>query len=197
MLKLKNVKPEIRIIGWDDAPFASGGGRTLAVGVVCRGGCRMDGVMTTSIEVNGNDATAKLADAVNLSRHRDQARVIMLDGVTMGGFNVVNIKRLSSLTGMPVIAVIDRMPSMAGIRKAIMKFPDGNEKMKAIKAAGKVREMKIKRNDGSRGKMYYQASGTDAGTAVRLIRASAVFSDSPEPLRLAHLICAGFREVKT
>lgn len=76
----------------------------LIVGVVFRGGCWLDGVRRTSVEVDGFDAVDKIATMILASPHKKQLRVIMLDGVTFAGFNVVDIRALNVKTRLPVIA---------------------------------------------------------------------------------------------
>ena len=50
--------------------------------------------------IDGLDATQKLADMINGSPHRHQLRLVMLNGVTFAGFNIVDIKKLYALTGL-------------------------------------------------------------------------------------------------
>ena len=66
----------------------------------------MDGVISTHITIDGNDATDSLIEMVNKSRHQDQLGVIMLDGITFGGFNIVDIKKVFQETGVPVIVIM-------------------------------------------------------------------------------------------
>ena len=56
----------------------------------------VDSVLRTYIDGDGIDATEKIVEMVNNSRNLDQLGVIMLDGITFGGFNLVNIKRYTS-----------------------------------------------------------------------------------------------------
>ena len=100
------IKPEIRILGVDDGKFTPHTkGNVLIVGVVLRGGCWLDGVMHTTIAIDGLDATENIASMINNSPHRRQLRLVMLNGVTFGGFNIADIKRLNALTKLPVYGV--------------------------------------------------------------------------------------------
>jgi hypothetical protein len=191
---LRTIKPEIRIIGWDDAPFAFRDKVTLVAGVVCRGGTQIDGVITTRIAKDGLDATDKISDAINASSHKDQLSVIMLDGITFGGFNIVDIKRLREKTGIPVIVVIRDEPDMKAIKKALLKFPDSEKRWKLIEKAGEIRSLDV-RNKVLKGTrtIYYQKAGLDEQACERIINLTAVNSAVPEPVRLAHIICSGIR----
>ena len=94
--KFRVIKPEIRILGVDDGRFVPHTkGEVIVVGVVFRGGCSLDGVMHTHVAIDGFDATEQLASMINSSPHCKQLRLIMLNGITLGGFNVVDIKKLN------------------------------------------------------------------------------------------------------
>ncbi len=95
------IKQEIRVLGIDDGKFIPHTkGDALIVGVVFRGGCSIDGVMHTKVSIDGLDATQKLADMINGSPHRHQLRLVMLNGVTLAGFNIVDINKLSCPHGI-------------------------------------------------------------------------------------------------
>ena len=188
------VKKEIRIIGWDDAPFTFKDKHTLLMGVICRGGIQIDGVITTKICVDGTDATEKITKAINKSRHKEQLRIIMLDGVTFGGFNVVDINRLHEKTKLPVIVVIRDKPNMRNIRKSLSKFSDSEKRWELIEKAGEVRRFEVK-NKVLKGRktIYYQNAGINEYTSERIINLTSVNSLIPEPVRVAHLICSGMK----
>lgn len=191
---LKTIKPEIRIIGWDDTPFTFKDKYTLLLGVVCRGGIQIDGVLTTKIRVDGNDATEKIAKAINNSNHKEQLRVIMLDGITFGGFNIVDINKLHEKTGLPVIVVIKDKPDMKAIKKSLSKFNDTEERWKLIEKAGKVRKFEVKNKVlTGRKTIYYQRCGINEYMSEKIINITSVNSVVPEPVRTAHLICSGLK----
>jgi len=103
---MRSVKREIRIVGFDDGPFIPRTkGRVPVVGVVFRGGDYLDGAFKTEVSIDGMDATKILIKLLNKSRHKKQLRIIMLKGITFGGFNMVDISSLYDKTGLPVIVV--------------------------------------------------------------------------------------------
>ena len=54
----RTIKSEIRLLGVDDGKFnPHSEGNVMVVGVVFRGGCWIDGIMHTSISIDGFDAT--------------------------------------------------------------------------------------------------------------------------------------------
>jgi len=83
VVKIRYVKPEIRMLGIDDGSFQPHTkGMVDVVGVVFRGGYWLDGVMRTEVEIDGTDATDKIASMIMNSPHYEQLRVVVLNGVT-------------------------------------------------------------------------------------------------------------------
>jgi endonuclease V-like protein UPF0215 family len=181
------IKPEIRILGVDDGKFVPHTpGSVIVVGVVFRGGCQIDGVMHTHVEVDGFDATDKLASMVNGSPHCKQLRLIMLDGITLAGFNVVDIKRLNLATELPVIALTHDKPDLEAVHEALSNLPLSEERWRIILDAGKIHEVTC------RGKrLYMEVAGISESDAEEVILSTATNGSFPEPLRVAHLIASG------
>jgi endonuclease V-like protein UPF0215 family len=181
------VKPEIRVLGIDDGKFIPHTkGSVLIVGVVFRGGYSIEGVMHTKIGIDGFDATEKLTSMVNSSPHRKQLRVVMLNGITFGGFNVVNLKKLHLKTGLPVIAITHDKPDLDAICLALKNLPKSEDRWRLFVEAGKINEVK---NHGT--KIYVELAGIPLNDAQEIIKLTSTRSCLPEPLRVAHLIASG------
>ena len=181
-----HVKPEIRIIGIDDSPLVSKD--ILVAGAIMRGGGWLDGVLSTHIEKDGMDATQRLAAMITESRHYSQIRVAMLNGVTFGGFNVVDIEALHDLTRLPVIAVMRKRPDMESISRALQNLSEPGLRYEAIQKAGPISEVRTKWRGGP---VFFQCKGIEMNDAARLIVDTAVHSRLPEPVRVAHIIATG------
>jgi endonuclease V-like protein UPF0215 family len=180
-----HLKPEMRILGIDDSPLLSED--ILVVGAVMRGGGWLEGVVRTYIENDGLDATDKLVEMVTRSKHYGQIRIVMLNGVTMGGFNVVDMEVLSEMTGTPVISVMRRLPDMASIKSALNNLSESERRYGLILKAGRAVEVPTKRGE----PVYVQYKGIDEASAVEIVRSSSTHSRIPEPVRVAHLIATG------
>jgi hypothetical protein len=192
--KFRTVKPEIRVLGVDDGMFTPHvKGSALIVGVVFRGGCWLDGVMSSRVEVDGFDATDKIASMVNGSPHHKQLRVIMLDGVTFAGFNIVDIKKINRATQLPVIAVTRDEPDFEDIHKALKNLPRSEERWKAVQNAGKITKVYTRNR---KEKVYMEIAGIQEEDAEKIIRLTSTRSSIPEPLRVAHLIASGTTTVQ-
>ena len=183
------VKPEIRVLGVDDGEFIPRSkGQALIVGVVFRGGYWLDGVMHTEVEVDGFDATNKLSAMITRSPHHRQLRVVMLNGITFAGFNVVDIKALNKETGLPVIAVTREKPDLAAIRDALGNLPESEVRWKAVVNAGEVFEVSTR---SPKERIYIHVAGVSLDAARRIVRLTSTRSSVPEALRVAHLVASG------
>lgn len=181
-----HIKSEIRILGIDDSALISDD--ILIVGAFFRGGQWLDGVMRSSIRRDGMDATEKIAEMVTSSKHYGQIKVIMLDGVTYGGFNPVDIVRLYEGTKVPVIVIMRDVPDFEKIKDALSNLPDLEERYRIILRAGAITKVVSK---DPLNPIFIQCAGIDTENAGEVVRLSSTRSNVPEPLRVAHMIATG------
>lgn len=178
------VKEEIRVLGFDDSAFEKKSKCLVpVVGVIFRGGKFLDGVLKTEVMVDGLDATEKIIKVINSSRHKEQLKVVMFDGITMAGFNLVDIKEVNKKTSLPVIVINRKMPDLEKVKNALKNFEDFEERWKIVLNAGEIKECRVKNR-----KIYFQAVGLKDWDAKEIIRITSTRSLIPEPLRVAHLI---------
>lgn len=177
------ISPGLKVLGFDDGPFPRGGsGPVRVVGALYRGGEFLEGVLCTSITQDGDDATERLIAAVTGSRFYPQIHVLLLNGLTLGGFNVVDLPALYHGTGLPVLAVMRKEPDFVALKAALEKVPNGSAKWERIQAAGPVRKL----ND-----LFGQPCGLSESEARALLAQITRRGKYPEPLRVAHLIASG------
>jgi len=176
------MKKEIRVLGIDDGPFDKFNDKEIIViGTVYRGGSFIDGVLSTKVKVDGDDSTEKLVKMINNCKFKPQLQAIILDGIAVGGFNVIDVDDLNKKTGIPVIVVMRDYPDFKKIEKALTKL-NHEEKIKLLKKAGKV----YKLDD-----IFIQIIGLNLKQAEEIINITCTHSLVPEPLRVAHLIASG------
>ncbi|MEG3224722.1 MAG: hypothetical protein BME94_04110 [Methanobacteriales archaeon Met13] len=183
--KFWKIKKEIRILGIDDSPFTQGQEQVLIIGAMFRAGNWLDGVLSTHIKGDGDDATSRIVQMVIGSRHRDQIGVIMLDGITFGGFNVVNIPEMFQKTGIPVIIIMRKKPDLAKMKKALERFSDWKKRWELVKKAGKIQKINLPEP------IYIQTSGISSEDAEEIVKLATTRSAIPEPIRVAHIIASG------
>jgi len=187
--RIREVKPEIRVLGIDDGAFTPHSReRVDVVGVVFRGGYWVDGFMHTRVQVDGMDATKKLAQMIAESPHYEQLRVIMLNGITLAGFNVVDIAELHEKAKLPVIAVTRDKPNFEDIRKALQHLPQTEKRWEAIEKAGRMVQVHTREGEEP---VYMHAVGISEEIAKRILTSTSTRSNIPEPLRVAHIIASG------
>lgn len=176
------LKKQIRILGIDDVHFDKFKDKeTLLIGTFFRGGEFIDGIITTKIMVDGSDSTKKIIEMTKKSKFYSQIRAIMLDGIAVGGLNVVDIKRLNENTRIPVIVVIRKYPDIKEMEQALIKTRK-KAKINLLRKAGPIHKA---------GNIFIQFAGTELETAKQIIKIASTHSFIPEPVRAAHLIASG------
>ncbi len=180
------IKKEIRILGIDDSNFTRDDREVLVVGALLRGGFWIDGVVSTYVERDGLDATEKITSMILKARYKD-LRAIMLKGITLAGFNLIDIEKLSHATGLPVVVVMRKMPDLTSIEMALTNLKDREKRIEIIKKAGQIYQGVVQ----EKSDIYFQFKGIDEEDARELIRISSMHSNIPEPLRVSHIIATG------
>jgi uncharacterized protein len=171
------------VVGFDDGPFPRGerGGQVLLVGAVCAR-TRLDGVLSTHVERDGEDATGKIAELLLRSQFAHHIRAVLLDGIAVAGFNVVDIAALHRQIARPVLVVCRRQPRLELIRRALQNLPDGQRRWSVIEQAGPMEAL---------AGLHVQRVGLTASEAGDLLASTTLHGKLPEPIRLAHLIAGG------
>ena len=170
------------VAGFDDGPFERAGrGDVLLVGAICAR-TRLDGVLTGRVRKDGVNATARIAALLRASPFDRHVQAVLLGGIAVGGFNVVDIARLADELARPVLVVARRQPRLELIRRALLGLPGGARKWALIERAGPMEAL---------GDVHVQRAGLTVAEARALLAATTLHGKLPEPLRLAHLIAGG------
>ena len=187
--RFHTIKPEIRVLGIDDGRFIPHSKGTVdIVGVVYRGPYFFEGVMKTKIAIDGLDATEKFALMINNSPYFGEIRVVVLDGVTFGGFNVVDIRKLFSLTGLPIISITREKPNLPQIKAALRNLSYFDLRWGVMENAGELFEVEIKP---TLNPVYLHVAGILCEDAKMILKKTSTVANIPEALRVAHLIASG------
>ncbi len=169
-----------RVVGFDDAPFARNHRGDVAVVGVVMTGARVDGVLRSRIRRDGANATRQLETSVVHGKFAAQVQAVLLQGIALGGFNVVDIRALAVSLGVPVLVVARREPDMAAVRAALLdRVPGGRRKWGLVERAGPMEPC---------GSLWVQRAGLTPEEAQALLDGFTLHGKIPEPLRLAHLI---------
>jgi hypothetical protein len=182
MFELPPADRQIRVAGFDDAPFERDrpGSPVHVAGVICSG-TRFEGMVWGTAAKDGFDATEVIADLLIGGKFLPQLHAVLLDGIAVGGLNVIDIADLAARLARPCIAVMRRMPDVEGFRRVIAGLPDPTRRLAMLDRAGEII---------ARPPFYYQVAGISADDAERLLARVTDTGHVPEALRLAHLIGA-------
>lgn len=176
----------IRVVGVDDGAFTTNKSkqRALLLAVLFQNR-RILAIEIGSIKVDGTDANDVLAFLLKSIRFD----VVMLSSISLGGFNLVNIRELAYDTRKPVIAVTGERPDNNAVRKALLDhFDDWRERWKTVVAAGPVYSCKPLMDEP---KLYFEVKGASSAFAREVIKATAAISRLPEPMRAARILARG------
>lgn len=175
-------KSKICILGIDDGPFDKFKDSSAdLIGAVYREG-RIEGVLRARISVDGFDATPAILDMVKDSKW--PLRAVLLDGIAVAGFNVINAEKIHSTTNLPVIIVSKSRPDRVSFISALAKL-NMQEKIPLIDKLPAFFEQEG---------VFVQAYGIQEVDAKQLLLSSRLGSRFPEPIRAAHIIAKGIRD---
>lgn len=172
------IKSGSRVLALNGAPFRRDEGRELVIGLIGRTGI-IEGSLSFFVEVDGSDSTERIIEAVKRSRFSDQIRTIAMNGVALGGLNVVDLEVLSKRLGVGVIVVTRKRPRRSLLKKALSKGPESKRKSETIDRIYK--KVSLARIDG----FYVQSLGLEQKTVGKMLE------EVLSLLRLAHIVASG------
>lgn len=208
----------MNVIGFDDGPFPRDHrGDVLLVGVVCSG-TRIDGIVSGKIRRDGANATRVMVEIIRASQFGSHLQAVMLQGIAVGGFNVVDVNGLCAALRIPVLVVTRRPPDMASVKRALFsgaprerpRVGGAARKWKLIESAGTMEILGASRRSQRRAhaegptgirtsepRLWIQRAGLSLDQARKLVADTTLHGNIPEPLRVAHLIAGGITTGKS
>ena len=167
----------------DDAPFAPEHRGDVPVFATVFAGPRLEGVLSRRVRRDGANATRVLAAMLGTSKFAPQLQLVLLQGIALAGFNVVDLPALHAMLALPVLVVARRAPRLPLIREALItRVPGGARKWRLIERLGPMEPV---------AGVWVQRAGLSLDEAERALRPLQLHGLVPEPLRAAHLIAGG------
>ncbi len=167
------------IIGFDDAPFPRDHkGRVTVVGTIYAR-LQLNGILMGDIKKDGSDAANNLISMILNSRFAETIQLIMLQGIAMGGFNVVDVFAMHEQLNVPALVIARKRPDMQAIKDALLGMKGGRRKWMIIEKLGDMEPVS---------NVYVQRVGLTIRQAETVVDRFTVTGHIPEPLRVAHLI---------
>ncbi len=186
----RRMKQQIRVLGIDDSPFKfadkNSKQQNIIIGAVVRLPSYIERILRVEITIDGTDANSAINKMVTNSSFLPQLELIMVDGVTLAGFNVVNIYKLNEEIGIPVATITRTKPDINAIELALKKhFSDWEERLDII-TKGELITIQTDSNP-----IYVKFAGITQEQLAEIIHISTVQGAIPEPIRIAHIIASG------
>lgn len=171
------------VIAFDDCAFdRENRGDVGLIGAVFAGP-RLDGVVSGRVRRDGANSSSVMARMIYESRFVEHLQLIMLQGIAVAGFNVVDVFELHAVTDLPILVVSRREPDLAAIRDTLtLRIRGGDRKWLIIERVGPMERV--------RG-VWVQRIGLTPGEAGAIVDRFALNGNYPEPLRVVHLIASG------
>lgn len=176
-----------RFLGIDEGPFRFEDATAIVVGVLTRGAHTVEAIVKDRVSVDGWDATHTV---LRMARRLPGAGAqrILLDGITLGGMNLVDLGGLAGRLRVPVLGVTRREPGPEGLGPAAASSRDPVRRRRALPTTPPV---KIRLQERT---LWVQAHDKDASrisgsqAITELLQPAMSDAHTPEPLRLAHHI---------
>lgn len=180
----RNTSLKFRIAGVDDGAvpaFRKAGQETILVAVLFHG-LAISGMRVDHIGVDGRDVNSVLARMLKGGR----LDVVMLSGISFGGFNLVDLAKLARDLRKPVVAISRDKPDNAAVRRALQThFDDWRDRWRMVQNAGPLYAFKPLRGEP---KLYFEVKGASPSFAKTAIASTAAISRLPEPIRVAGMV---------
>lgn len=178
----------MRVLGIDDSAFSFDEEEVVVVGAVVRMPNYLEGVLKTTVGVDGTDATERLVEMIGRSRYAENLAAILIDGIAVGGFNVIDIQALHDELRTPVATVTRDEPNLRSIETALKaKFHDWEKRY------GLIVKKPLEKVETKHKPVYVQVVGEDLPNIKDIISKSTVLGALPEPIRIAHLIATAIK----
>jgi uncharacterized protein len=158
---------------------------SILAGIIMRRDFIVDGITYSDTTVRGNDGTKKVLSMVD-SLGRTDINCILLGGLIISLFNILNGKYINEETKIPVIAIsYRRSPGIKGSihgeheKEKIKDYLELEERIPLMLWTGKT--------------IYVRQWGLEFSDASILLNSLVIQGAKPEPLRLAALAARAYR----
>jgi hypothetical protein len=181
----QNAFRSLPIVGVEDGSFQKGIARKALLAVVLFKGLEIEKIKITKITVDGLDATEKLTGVLN----EWEFAAVTLAGVSFAGFNIIDPTVIHQEFEKPVIIITRTKPDNKTVQRALKRhFKDWKIRWHMFEHVGSFHKVTTLADEPP---IYVKTMGMNIKWARNLIRALAVCSRVPEPLRVARLIARG------
>jgi len=180
---------EMRLLGVEDGSFSSykfqRKGKTILCGVLTKG-LKIEEIALRLIDVDGLDATEKLLD---IAEHLGLLDMIILGGVTFGGFNVIDPVVVHEALKTPVVVVTAERPDNEAVLNALKKhFEDWEIRYKVFERLASISPIYEAKLHPKENPIFLEVVGIEFEKAFEILRRVTIRGRIPEPVRIANRI---------
>ena len=171
---------DLLVCGIDDGyfPLSFKGRRGYTVLLAaCFKNSKLVSVNFDTILVDGNDATQKLFKIT------EKSEVLLLDGITFGGFNYVNPETVGN-NGFSYIVFYSQMPNVNEVEKALRKHFNDERICIILNTITSLTKLPTRKGE------VFVMSNLPLNEVSEIINFYQFFVKEPEPLRTAHIIAS-------
>ena len=158
-------------------------------GVVMRRDLIIDGIVFGTSTLKGDDSTKNI-HCMFRSLERDDINCILLDGLIISMYNIIDGKQLNTITGLPVIAIT--FEDSAGLEEHIRHhFLEKSEmKLEQYRKLGNRDKVRLKTDK----LLYIRYWGLSLKGALNTLNAFTLQGSIPEPIRVAKLLARAHKD---
>ena len=172
--------------------FSQDSKKSVLSGIVMSTDLVIDGFVVGYSTVGGDDATDSIL-AMYEKLDRPDVSFLLISGIVISLYNIVDVKRISEKTGLPVIGVT--YEESPGIENAIKHhFPDSyKSKLAEYSKLGSREKITLCTSHN----LYIRNEGCTALEAKQLLDKMTLQGSVPEPLRIAQLLAKTLLKAKS
>lgn len=160
---------------------------TLA-GVVMRRDLVIDGLVTGTTTITGNDATSEILRMYS-DLGRSDINYLLISGVIISMYNIVDIEKIHDALDIPVLG-ITHSKSRGNVQSALRRFPEFAQKSKMYKQLQDRTKISLHTSHD----VFVRFKGCSTMDATRLLDGLVLQGAVPEPVRIAKMIAKSIRE---
>lgn len=183
-MRFHSNKKGIRVLAIAES-FDKHDENSILAGIVMRRDLAVDGIIYSDTVVGGNNGTDSILSMIS-SLGRNDISCILLGGLVISLFNIINGKHINEITGLPIIAISYK--KSLGLKESIHGI---NEKQKIQDYSQLGEREPVKLWTGKT--IFIRHWGLTLGDATGLLNSLVFQGARPEPLRVATLAARACR----
>ena len=184
--KVHLYKKGIRILAIAES-FRKGNSLSVISGIVMRKDLIIDGIKFGTVTIGGDDATSNIIKMIK-DLKRNDINLILLDGLIISMYNIIDGEKILKETGIPVIAL--SFNDSIGISDSIKNFFPDNYKRKIDMYNRLGERKKIILKSGKH--LFIRNWGISVADSIFSINSFLIQGAIPEPIRIAKMVSRAY-----